>query len=253
MAKAICITGMHRSGTSLITSWLQECGLHIHNGNLMGSGVGNPKGHFEDIDFFELQSNAILKKFPCSNGWKVYSNNQIEFTANQIEKAKSIVDERNSNFSSWGWKDPRSVLFLNSWKEIIPDLKVIIIWRPCSDVVSSLLRRSIKKKNKIDRITIFEAINVWLHYNKKSIQYKEKYPSETLLIPHIDFLNKDKEVFVLFKSKLTEDVKYFSLNNIFDPNLMNIKSKKKIYGLIDFLPDVKATSKRLSDISDLKR
>jgi hypothetical protein len=51
MSKVLCIAGMHRSGTSLVTSWLQRCGLQIDDGQLLAANTGNPTGHFEDIEF----------------------------------------------------------------------------------------------------------------------------------------------------------------------------------------------------------
>ena len=50
MNQVICITGMHRSGTSLVASWLESSGLVIHDGAFLGPSVGNEKGNFEDAD-----------------------------------------------------------------------------------------------------------------------------------------------------------------------------------------------------------
>ena len=60
-SKVVVIVGMHRSGTSLITQWLQRCGLFIGD-SLEGPGVGNVQGHFEDIDFLQLHQELLLKK-----------------------------------------------------------------------------------------------------------------------------------------------------------------------------------------------
>ena len=48
--KILVVVGMHRSGTSLTTNWLQKCGLDI-GAKLEGKEFSNPDGHFEDIDF----------------------------------------------------------------------------------------------------------------------------------------------------------------------------------------------------------
>jgi len=46
----LIIAGMHRSGTSLISQWLNRCGLNLGE-NMIGASSGNVEGHFEDIDF----------------------------------------------------------------------------------------------------------------------------------------------------------------------------------------------------------
>ncbi|HJT73097.1 MAG TPA: hypothetical protein VJ720_03740, partial [Chitinophaga sp.] len=56
--KVLVITGMHRSGTSLITQWLYRCGLHVGD-NFMGAGIGNEDGHFEDLDFYNWHRNIL--------------------------------------------------------------------------------------------------------------------------------------------------------------------------------------------------
>jgi len=43
--KFLVILGMHRSGTSLITQWLKNCGLSVGD-SLHGADVGNAEGHF---------------------------------------------------------------------------------------------------------------------------------------------------------------------------------------------------------------
>ena len=50
---------MHRSGTSLVASVLAEAGLDIGLREDVGLGVGQPRGHFEDRDFYHLHE-AIL-------------------------------------------------------------------------------------------------------------------------------------------------------------------------------------------------
>ena len=66
MAEPIIITGMHRSGTSLVASLLQEAGLSIGE-RLLGPSAGNRKGHFEDVDFVELHEDIL-----ADNGASLY-------------------------------------------------------------------------------------------------------------------------------------------------------------------------------------
>jgi hypothetical protein len=49
---------MHRSGTSLISQWLSHCGLHLGE-RLLGPGIGNAEGHFEDLDFLEFHEQIL--------------------------------------------------------------------------------------------------------------------------------------------------------------------------------------------------
>jgi hypothetical protein len=65
MSNALCITGMSRSGTSLTTSWLEKCGLTVHDGHVLAANPGNPRGHFEDEDFLNFHAGVITRYDPA--------------------------------------------------------------------------------------------------------------------------------------------------------------------------------------------
>jgi len=43
---------------------------------------------------------------------------------------------------AWGFKDPRSGLFLPQWNRVFPDMSLLYIYRPCIESVHSLKRRA---------------------------------------------------------------------------------------------------------------
>ena len=132
----LIIAGMHRSGTSLTANILQESGLYIGK-NLLNSSVHNQKGFFEDIDFLKFHIDILgknKKKHLLVRPYDFYIPGEIYSKAKELVKAKNI----NKN---WGWKDPRTTLFLSFWNELIPQAKYLIIYRPFLEVVDSLLRR----------------------------------------------------------------------------------------------------------------
>jgi len=225
MNKVICITGMHRSGTSLTASWLERCGLNIHNGNVIGANIGNSKGHFEDKDFVELHSSAILSEYPSSKNWQVFVDKLMTFSDGHLATAKKLVSERNKKFNNWGWKDPRSVLFLEQWKAIIPDLKVLLIWRPCSEVMRSLLDRSKGASEGNFTITTRQSIKLWTSYNQSVCEYKAKYPKDTILLPLHYLLTHGSGVITLIRNKLVLNLEYQPINSVYQPKLLQGRSK----------------------------
>jgi hypothetical protein len=105
------ITGMHRSGTSLTASILQSAGIHIGR-NLLGADQVNIKGHWENIDFYEFHMNILDSQGLSSAGWTLQDN--LEIKEEFIDRAKQII-EKNALSSVWGWKEPRTTLFLDFW------------------------------------------------------------------------------------------------------------------------------------------
>jgi len=259
MKNVLCITGMHRSGTSLVASWLERCGLPIHDGRLLGPGLGNPKGHFEDLDFSELQADAIQSQIIGSQGWKVFSGNGLCFQERHLRLAEKLVEERNRKYNRWGWKDPRTVLFLNQWKEIIPQLKVLLIWRPCEEVVQSLVARfrSVGRADinlrKFLAVSVADAVKLWISYNRIICRYKEKHDDDTVLLSLNDILCQPNGVIRLIKRKWGMGLSDEPISQVFDPLLLDRSSfsatqwTARIYGFLCGSFEVEKRLRRLSD------
>ena len=57
MKEFIVIGGMHRSGTSLISSYLEQSGLDLGD-KLFPPDKGNPRGYFEDMDMVHFHNRV---------------------------------------------------------------------------------------------------------------------------------------------------------------------------------------------------
>ena len=56
----ICITGMHRFGTSLVANLLYSCGLYMGEAeDMMPATVDNPKGYWENRKFIDLNDEIL--------------------------------------------------------------------------------------------------------------------------------------------------------------------------------------------------
>lgn len=57
---AVCITGMHRSGTSLVTNLLRLCGLYLGDEqDLMPATPDNQRGYWENRKFSDLNDEIL--------------------------------------------------------------------------------------------------------------------------------------------------------------------------------------------------
>ena len=248
--KIVCITGMHRSGTSLVTSWLERCGLSIHNGSVMGAAICNPKGHFEDMDFFNIHQSELMALNPRTVGWKICMDRDLRFSATSLEKAKRLINDRNAKYRYWGWKDPRSIFFFQQWKSLIPDLKGLFIWRPCAEVVHSLIKRSgaVNKRN-IARINALQSLKLWLSSNKRVCALKEQYPSDILLFSVDWILSHDNDALALINERFKTDLTHFPIQKIYEEDLMHNKVPWFIKG-ISICSEALLLEKKLLALSD---
>jgi hypothetical protein len=131
------ITGMHRSGTSLTASLLQSTGVDIGQ-RLMPPAEGNVKGYFENLDFTDFHEDIFASQGISKAGWTV--EKQIQVPEQFLERAKFLI-QGNSSRKIWGWKDPRTTLFLDYWANLIPEANFLLIYRAPWEVIDSLYRR----------------------------------------------------------------------------------------------------------------
>lgn len=189
-----CIAGMHRSGTSLLAQWLASSGLPLTTGGDIRPDVSNPRGYCEDLDFVRLHAGHLRRARVFSAGWKLAPKDFLQFTADEAVCATHLVHDRSAAHPAWGWKDPRTTLFLMNWKELTPRLKVIIVWRPCADVAHSLAMRGLKQRRPHLLITPVSAIRLWQAHNRLALAYAARFPEETVVIPAIQFPAIDRSL-----------------------------------------------------------
>jgi hypothetical protein len=162
--RVLIIAGMHRSGTSLISQWLNKCGLNIGE-TLVGPYFSNAEGHFEDVDFYRFHEDVLLSNNLPHTGL----TDQVvpELTTYQREKIKNIIAFKNRMYPEWGWKEPRTCLFLPLYQELIPGAFYLIITRDYETVISSLLNRDFKEIEKKYLARKWFSRNEWIIFRRK--------------------------------------------------------------------------------------
>jgi hypothetical protein len=251
MSQVMCITGMHRSGTSLTTSWLERCGLTIQDGEVHGPAVGNPRGHFEDKAFVDIHMAAIKSHFPESRGWKLFAEHELTMSGPLREQAQELANRRSLAFDLWGWKDPRTVFFFEQWKALIPNMKAVLIWRSCEQVVRSLIRRSDKATLEVFRIAPDQAIRLWQAYNRRVCSIKQSSPRDTLLVPLDAIIRDDRQVHQAIRELTGAPLEYRPLSEVYDRQLLDDSSTLPLDN-VELPQAVRDLEARLMTLSDLK-
>ena len=172
---AIAISGMHRSGTSLTASLVAAAGIHLGD-ELMAAGAGNPRGHFEDLDFYHLHQRILAANGLSMEGFTCQASIAVPPAA--LTQATELVSRRRAAARPWGWKDPRTVLFLDFWAELLPEVRWLFVVRSPDDVVDSLLRRG-------DTAFVMNprhAIDVWVAYNQRILEFALRHRHRSVVV-----------------------------------------------------------------------
>ena len=141
----ILILGMHRSGTSFLAQLMQSLGVYIGD-DLVGPQKGNLRGHFESRPLLEFHQQLIASRDKSER--KAFDLDMLvqdalsqELTDEEREAAESLIADIQRP-DAWGWKEPRTCLFLKLWLELLPEARTLVVYRHPLEVQQSMLRRS---------------------------------------------------------------------------------------------------------------
>jgi len=106
MNNCFIVLGMHRTASSLLANGLKQAGVNMGD-TLLGPGHGNKNGHFEDMDFLNMNELILAD---AGGTWNNPPPEKAIIKAGKLHaKAIQKLIERKSKSKSWGWKDPRTV------------------------------------------------------------------------------------------------------------------------------------------------
>jgi hypothetical protein len=176
-APAIVITGMHRSGTSLITSAFQLAGVNIGD-RLIGRHASNRRGHFEDIEFEEFHARVLRRV--GKHHLTVAQADVLEMTREEVEHAKALIARRRER-RLWGWKDPRTCLFLDFWHSLLTNPRYVFVYRHPLEVVLSLFRRHLDVEIVEVVPDPLTALQSWVTHNQAMFDFSQRHQAQCVL------------------------------------------------------------------------
>ena len=182
---AIAILGMHRSGTSTLARSLNLLGVYLgEDKDLVPPYPENPEGFWERLDVINLQERllATLQRswdtgMPLPDRWQ---------DASEVQPFKgelaALIKQNFQGVTLWGWKDPRSTLLIDLWKDVLAEIDVelsaVFVVRNPLDVARSLQKRNGFPCDK--------GFGIWFNYNITALRAIITVP--TVFISYDKFL-----------------------------------------------------------------
>ena len=171
----------------MFARYLHRSGIHMGR-KLYVERITNPHGHYEDLDFLNLQREEVARHF----GGEDYLVTE-PFTPGPVfvAEAERLLEARKNEHGedAWGWKDPRTTLFLDHWSSLDATIRFVFMLRSPRLVVHSLCKRlhgvhSPKKKDLY--------LRTYIHYNERVRDFMAVHGPKACLIA-LDRLIADPE------------------------------------------------------------
>ncbi|UCD99282.1 MAG: glycosyltransferase [Chloroflexota bacterium] len=188
----LIITGMHRSGTSLLAQAFYRAGLFMGD-NLMEPGPNNPEGYFEDKDIIDFHNQVL--RYNGVDTWQSAVNlaHSMRIPPDANPNGLALIEGKFKGKPVWGWKDPRTSWFLHFWRKLIPNAKFVFVYRRPEEVVWSLLRREDFKGYSSSRVKrSLLALRHWTLTNQRILDFINSEGDASLLIQVPDDLENQE-------------------------------------------------------------
>jgi hypothetical protein len=211
------LTGMHRSGTSMFSRFMHESGVNMGK-DFYFDDIANKYGHFEDLDFLNLQRKELSKLF---NGEDYLVYQDFEPGEDFVRKSKQLLKTKktiNSN-ANWGWKDPRTTVFLEHWRQFDHEANFIFMVRKPEAVVNSLCRLLQTTSNPIQKR---KYLLTYIYYNNRILRFlKENREQKTAVISFDELVKFPEKKLQLLGEKFKHPFDAGLFKRMFDKNVIS--------------------------------
>ena len=155
----VIVLGMHRSGTSLVSSVLHAMGVRMGEPSHLErrDPQSQPSGYWEDQDFVSLNRQIISRTgghwhrppardniLKAALGFEKEMRALIAMKQATVDSLNVLADnDMGPSWIGWGWKDPRNCLTMEAWWPHIAmqDVRFVRVRRRQEGIVDSLIRR----------------------------------------------------------------------------------------------------------------
>ncbi|MEM6794456.1 MAG: hypothetical protein AAF725_10780, partial [Acidobacteriota bacterium] len=160
-SRGIIVLGMHRAGTSTITSVLANLGFELP-GEPIPAGWDNPKGYWEPREVVETHDAFLHAIHRSWSDPRPLHPRHFEGSAAKtaVESLRRFAEQAVLPCSQWVLKDPRMCRLLPLWRPLLEaervDLHVLLIIRSPLAVAASLQKR--------DGFSTEKSLLLWLRH-----------------------------------------------------------------------------------------
>ncbi len=186
------ILGMHKSGTTLISQILHESSINMGD-------FDESKGYDDGNKYERLETHDLnIEVLGCE--YKEHSLNisnvitaDLPVSMETRGKLKNFIRNTNGKYPQWGFKDPRTCLTYGVWKQMLPEHRIIAIYRHPAELVTHY-RRQQNSRLLTNFPVIWKSLHAWYVYNNEMLKILKKSESPYFLTEYNDLMAGDSVI-----------------------------------------------------------
>ncbi len=195
--RPVIITGIPRSGTSMVAGVTHLCGAW--KGITVQGGKANPKGFFENHDLRENVIKPILKDMGMDprGQYPLPETNTIKIPFDLKDRVIEKIKKQGwTSDQPWMWKGAKISLLWPIWAHAFPNAKWILVRRRSADIVYSCMHTGfmsafgfLENQARVNVMTEREGWLWWIH------QHEAKF---------VEMINSGLNIKTIFPERMVE-------------------------------------------------
>ena len=165
----------------MLTGSLEAAGLNL--GEVNNAAKYNRKGNKENESIRDL-NDALLTEADAA--WNLPPGGQVRWDRADEERGRALIRPYLDAACPWGFKDPRTMWTVEGWLRLLPDARMVGVFRHPSLVARSLTARSGTLAIEPD-----EALRLWCAYNAELIRLQRKHGFPVLHFGAVEMFRDD--------------------------------------------------------------
>lgn len=221
-ARPICVLSTGRAGTSVLTRTMNLLGIDLGpEADLAGPHPVNERGFWEQLPIMRLNDDILaalgggfFDPPAAPEGW-----HRTPAMAPFAARVEQLVEDTFGGEGRWGFKDPRTVLTLPLWADVVGPMDYIICVRRAEEVVESLRRTGAPDGRRVEW---------WMDLNALALE--RTIHQRRLIVFHEDWFTDHRQVverlarFLHGDAEIAADT-WAEIDAFFEPSLRRVEPR----------------------------
>ena len=181
------VLGMHKSGTTLIARLLHHAGINMV--------TETSSTHYEEGNYYEREATYRINLELLNAEPDALELHQLPRRVNAnpalCSRTQLLIENLDQQYADWGFKDPRTCLVYEAWREVMGEHKIIVIFRPVQDLWHRFDYHGIKVWRKFTNC--IRLVERWCEYNHAILSVLKATVMPFVVVSYPHFIQSDDE------------------------------------------------------------
>lgn len=180
---------MHKSGTTLVSQMLHHSGIQMVE--VADEATGYDEGNQWEREATKSLNHALLGSAGRYSLQARMRRRPLAMTPDVRSRMREVVATCSARHADWGFKDPRTCLTYAEWARVLPEHRIIVIYRRPEEAWAHYWAST----RGLRRLTVFrEFLSCWCEYNAAILEALRTTAMPWIVLHYTRLMKDDAEM-----------------------------------------------------------